>query len=160
MAAIKSQRVTGVNPQPAPISNEVITLRERVAVTAAQLIAGNVVEVAFLPANCVPVGFKVRSDDLDSNAAPTITFDVGIINAAETAVSALAADGGAKWIVASTLSQAGGLLLDTAVSATWKVIGDVLPSSANRIFGLGIVAGAATGAAGVFEVEFSYKAVS
>ena len=158
MAAIKSQRVSGVNPQPAPISNEVITMRERVVLTAAQLLLNNVIEIAFLPANCLPVGYKIRTDSLDSNATKTITFDVGIINAAENAVSVLPADGNAKWVVGSTLAQAGGLLLDTASAASYKIPGDVLPLSTNRIFGLAITAVPATAVGGMVEVEFSYKA--
>ena len=160
MAAIKSQRVSGVNPQPTPISNEVITLRERITLTAAQLLLNNVVEVAFLPANCVPVGYKIRTDTLDSNASKTITFDLGIVNAAENAISTAVNDGNAKWVTGSTLAQAGGFLLDTATAAGWKTIGDVVAMSNNRIFGLAITAAPATAVGGVVEVEFSYKALS
>ena len=160
MAAIKSQRVSGVNPQPTPVSNEVISMRERITLTAAQLLLNNVVEVAFLPANCVPVGYKIRTDTLDSNASKTITFDVGIINTAENAVSTALADGNAKWVSGSTLAQAGGLVVADASAASFKIIGDVLPLSTNRIVGIAITTIPATALGGVLDFEFTYKAVS
>ena len=160
MAAIKSQRVSGVNPQPAPISNELISVRERITLTAAQLLLNNVVEVAYLPANCLPVNYKIRVDTLDSNAAKTITFDVGIINSAENAVSVLPADGNAKWVVGSVLAQAGGLVVADATAASYKIIGDVTALSTNRVVGIAITAVPATGVGGVLDFEFIYKAVS
>lgn len=160
MAAIKLDRVSGVNPQPVPISNEVITLRERINITAVQLANGLPIEIAFLPANCVPVGYKIRTDKLDSNGAPAIVFDVGIINTTETGVSTALNDGNAKWVAGSNLAQAGGLLLDTATAAGWKILGDVVAVSFNRFFGLFITTLPATAQAGMIEVEFSYKALS
>lgn len=157
MAIIKTENVSGINPAPVPIAQEVVTVRERITLTTAQEVTGNVLEFAVLPANCVPVGYKLRSDDIDSVTG--VTLDLGIINAGETAVSASVADGGSKWVTASTLGQAGGLLLDTASAAAWKIPGDVLPSSANRIVGVVFAAGPTTPVAGMIELEFSYRSV-
>lgn len=159
MAIVKTENVTGVNPAPVPIASEVVTVREKLSLTAAQVANGNVLEMALLPAGCVPVGYKIRSADLDSGS-PAITFDVGLVNAGETAISAAAEDGNSKWVTNSTLAQAGGLLLDTASAAAWAILGAVQAVSKNRIFGAVITAGAGTPAAGDFEVEFSYRSVN
>lgn len=157
MPTIKSKVATGVTPTPVPSAQEVMSLRVSVALTAGFVIAANVVELVNLPAGCVPVGYVINADDLDTNAAPTVAFDFGILNDAGLLVSTGANDGGAKWVTASTLAQAGGLLLETASKAAYGVIGAVKAVDANRKVGIVFTAGALTGAAGNIELELFYK---
>lgn len=157
MATIKSSFANGKSIMPIPNGQEVMNVRIAVALTALQAVNANVVEFGELPADCVPVDYKIAATDLDTGATPTIAFDVGILNAAGTAVSATANDGGAKWVAASTLAQAGGLLLATASKAAWDILGVVAPVEAGRKLGLVFTAGAATAAAGTVTLEVSYK---
>lgn len=156
MAKIQSGYANGKSPMPIPSGQEVINVRIAVALTALQVANANIVEFGELPAGCVPVDYKIAATDLDTGAA-TVAFDFGLLNTAGTAVSAVAADGGAKWVAGSTLAQAGGLLLATASKAAWDILGAVTPVEAGRKLGLVFTAGAATAAAGTVTLDVSYK---
>lgn len=158
MATIKSSLANGVVKAPSPSGQEVISLKVSVSLLAAQVAINNVVQLAILPADCVPVGYVVGASDLDTNAAPAVTFDLGVLDAAGTAISADAADGGAKWLAASTLAQGGGIALHTASKTAYDVVGAVqADSGAERIIAIVFAAGAATGANGTVELELFYK---
>lgn len=153
---IKSQYAEGKLQTPVPVAQEVISVRVAVALLAAQVATGNVVEFLELPAGCVPVGYTLVSTDLD--AATGVTIDLGLLTDAGTAVSTDAADGGAKWVAASALGQAGGILLHTASKAAYDIVGEVAGEDVNRTVGLVFAAGATTGADGTVTLELQYKA--
>ena len=158
MAIIKSSTVLGTTPAPQVLDATPMTVNETVSLIAAQSAINNVVELAILPAGCVPISYVLDLDDLDSNGTPTITADLGIINAAETAVSTAAADGGAKWLTANTAAQNGGIVLSNASKAAYDILKAVTPVDYNRIVGIVFPAGAATGQAGKARLEFTYAA--
>lgn len=158
MATIKSNYANGKNPMPIPVAQEVVSVRVLVSLLAAQVVAANVVQLAILPADCVPVGYVIGATDLDTNGAPTAAFDFGILNDAGTAISVEAEDGGDEWIDGSTLAQAGGIALSTASKAAYDVVGAVTSVETDRIVGIVFGASAATGAAGSVELELFYKA--
>lgn len=157
MATIKSKYASGKVPMPIPSGVEVVAVKAAVALTAAEVVNGNVIQLAILPGDCVPVGYILKSDDLDTNGVPTITADLGILNAAGTAISILAADGGDEWIDGSTLPQAGGIALHTASAAAYNVLQAVTPDPEDRIVALVIASAVATAAAGTVQVELFYK---
>ena len=155
MAIVKSNTLLGTTPPIQTIDCGVVTVREKVALTAAQVAANNVVEMAILPAGCVPIGYVLDSDDMDT--ATGLTMDLGVVNAGETAISAAAADGGAKWVTASTLGQAGGILLHTASKAAYDILGAVTPVDFDRKIGV-VFPAVGTSAAGNLRLELSYAA--
>jgi hypothetical protein len=59
--------------------------------------------VANLPAGCLPVGLEIDAATLDSGTA--LAYSVGILNSTETAISTLAADGGAAWLTGQTTGR-------------------------------------------------------
>lgn len=158
METIKSKNVLGQEPAPIPAGQELVTVRIAVALAVGEVLAGNVVELAVLPGDCVPVSYVLESTDLDTNGAPTITADFGIVNEAGTAISVLAADGGDEWIDGSTLPQAGGIVLNTASKAAYDVLKAVQDVETDRIVGVVFATGAATAAAGTVSLELTYKA--
>lgn len=97
------------------------------------LAAADTVALCKLPAGHVPVDFILDTDDLDTDGVPTITMKAGIIGGA---------DDGAL-IATSTVGQAGGLArLDVVAGRR------LAPADVDRLIGLTVVAGAATGAVG------------
>jgi hypothetical protein len=108
----------------------------------AGLAANDVVEMVILPAGYVPVNAHLACEDTDSNGAPTITLDMGLISGAAGAKDN-ARTGGNEAFAASTVAQAGGVAVPTK-----KDFFLVAPSSSDRGFGVKLAAGAATLTAG------------
>lgn len=114
--------------------------------------AGDTYAFLTLPANHVPVDCILTSDDIDTNGAPTVTMSVGVLNAALTAIDTTGSSGGAAWIVASNIGQAGGLARPTTVA-----ISRVTPTSADRIIGVAFPAASATFATGKVSLTLTYR---
>ncbi|MCB5206103.1 LPD38 domain-containing protein [Methylovorus mays] len=127
MAKIQTKYTNGKLPMPIPVAQEKLVQKVTLAITAAQLLLNNVFAMLVLPADCVPVGYVLRSADLDSNGSPAIALDLGVVNAAGNAISTSTVDGGAKWVAGSTLAQAGGILLHTASASAYDALGAVQP---------------------------------
>jgi hypothetical protein len=79
-----NDRLTGRKPTLFPAGGEVVAQRDAVTLVSADLDANDAGSVTILPAGCELVGITYDSDDLDTNASPTITAQVGIMNAADT----------------------------------------------------------------------------
>jgi hypothetical protein len=158
MATIKSEYASGKLPAPIPVAQEVLSAKVKLTLLAAEVAAGNVLQLLVLPADTVPVGYVLNVDDLDSGAA-AVTLDLGILNEAGDGISTAAADGGDEWLDGNTVGQAGGLVLHTATKAAYDVLGAVEASDEDRI--VAVVVGVAPGTAqgGDVELELFYKAV-
>ena len=158
MATIKSAYCDGTKPMPTPSAQETITVYTEVSLTSAQVANGNVVQFFKLPPNCVPVGYAINNDDLDTGGA-AMTADFGILNDAGTAISTAAADGGDEWIDGSTVLTGAALTLHTASRAVYDVLKAVTPSATSeRIVALVFMSAPTTPASGGIGVEFSYRA--
>lgn len=142
----------GMKPMPVATGSEVVAVREEISL-AANPGVGDILAMLDLPADHVPVDAILDADDLDTNGAPTVTLDVGVLNAAKDNIDVTAASGGGKWITASTVGQAGGL-----VRPTTKEITRVQASSANRKVGVRVNAASATFAAGKVGLTLMYRA--
>jgi len=150
MAKIESLYGSGKLPAPIPVAQEVLSAKAKVVLTAAQVASGNIVTFVVLPADCVPVGYVINADDLDSGVA-ALTFDFGLLNAAETAIET-------ELVANSTLAQAGGLLLHTASKAAYDLLSGVAVDDVDRVVGIKFDTAAGTAAGGDIEVELLYKA--
>lgn len=62
------------------MAGEVKYQRGVIALDATALAATDVLDACVLPPHCVPVDAIIDTDDLDSNGAPTLTLDVGLIS--------------------------------------------------------------------------------
>jgi len=115
MALIQSDWAKLNKAYPSPqFAGHTVTMRFSIALTTAQLVTGNIIELAPLPAGCVPVGVTLDSDDLDSGTAALL--DVGIMSGAFGDNDA-ARTCGAEFISQSNVAQAGGVVRPTLVSA-------------------------------------------
>ena len=141
-------------PAPNPAGSEVQSMRFEFDLSAA-LALNDLIVMGVLPAGCMPVDWALDTDDLDSNASPTITLDVGIFKSDLSDLSTATADGGALWGSALTTAQAGGFVRNTGTAST-----RVTPESdTDRFVGVKVHAAPATGATtGVIGLTLQYRA--
>ena len=144
-----NDHLTGRNPAVYPAGAEVVAVRSAIDLVAADLDANDAGAVAILPAGCVPVGVVYDSDDLDTNASPTIAASVGFVNAGETDLD------GTAWATGITTSQAGGALSLTLTPAVMRMAA----TQTDRKVGIKFTAAAATKAAGQVGLTLLYRAV-
>jgi hypothetical protein len=151
MTTYKTAYASGTFPMPIADDAETIVCK-MVFNLSAVLASGDVVQFGFLPADHVPVDYAIYNDDLD--AAASGAFDFGILTTAGTAISTAAADGGGKWLTASTIIQAAAFTRATAD----KHLRVTPVAATNRIIAAVMTGSCTTTATGVFGVVFSYKA--
>lgn len=110
--------------------------------TAAQLVTGNMFDLGILPAGHVISNAILISDDIDTNATPAVTLDVGILSGTPgDATSDRTMDD--VIFAASTVGQSG-----TAASASAKSAFIIKPTNDHRSIGLKVKQQPATAAAG------------
>jgi len=127
----------------------VVSARGSVAVDGT-LTADDILKLVPLPANCVLMDLVLDTDDLDTHETPTITLDVGILNAAFEAI-----ESGQEFLTESTIAQAGGVVrASTAVKALCRIP----PSMSTRYLGVKVHTAAATAAAsGTVGLTVTYR---
>lgn len=152
----------GRTPIIAPSDTGDITVRFKLPLAIGDLTLNNLGNFGILPAGCVPVSLIVDSDDLDSNASPTIVWQLGVGNGAvtnnvqsstTTAISTATADGGAAWATGVTVSQAGGQIMPFS-----KALARIAPTTYDRYLAIQATAAAATAVAGEIGVTLTYRA--
>lgn len=139
--------LTGRKPVVSPAGGEVVAVRFAINLVAADLDANDVGAVGILPAGCLPVGLVYDSDDLDTNASPTIAASVGPINAGETDLSSV-------WASGITASQGGTAVTVDLSTAAMRLA----PSVSDTKIGLKFTAASATKAAGQVGLTLLYRA--
>lgn len=166
MSTKQSATCSGQKPAPIPMGMEVVSQYEEVSLATTDIDLADVIQMAVLPANCVPEGYILDLSDMDTGASPTLAFKFGLLGTTVTngqrtddaTVSIAAADGGDEWIDGSTLGQAGGIALHTASAALFRVLKDVTPVNYDRKVALVVSAAAATAAAGTAALQLLYRA--
>ena len=154
MALKQNQFALGQYPMPVPSGAEVISQRLLYDSAVHGAVALNdIIEMGFLPEECVPVDWVLDCSDLDSNGSPAIVLAVGILTAAKDDISTVAADGGAAWASGLTTAQAGGMVRPTT-RPTWLT----QPSNSRRSVGVKVSTAAATFQAGTIGLTLSYRA--
>jgi len=149
--------LTGRKPVPNAAGIELIAQRFSINLTTADLANGVIGAVGLLPAGHLPVAFEVDASQLDSNGAPTLAYSIGILNAAGTALSTAAADGGAAWATGQTTGRtAGGSASGLIASRPMKTA--VQSTTADRQIAILLTAAAATAVAGDFNLTLYYRA--
>lgn len=138
----------GRKPVVYPAGSEVVAVRFPIALVAADLDANDTGAVAILPAGCVPVGLVYDSDDLDTNASPTIAASVGPVNAGATDLSS-------TWASGITASQSGAAVNVALSTAAMRLAAN---ATADTRIGIKFTAAAATKAAGEVGLTLLYRA--
>ena len=142
MALYQSRQVkAGVCAASADEANDLMAITGEFIVPAG-LALNDVIEFGAYPADTMAVDLIVTTQDLDTNATPTIVLNAGILSG-DYAKADASRTCGAEFISASTVGQAGGVA--RAVVAT-GLLG--APSLSDRGFGLKVATAAATLAVG------------
>jgi hypothetical protein len=147
MALRKTDHAAGTKIMPTPTTaDDTMSVRMEYSLGGAVIANGDVIYFGDLPENCVVVDWAIDNDDLDAGA--TLSGDLGILNAAKTAVDTAAANGGA-WLSNSTSLQAAAftrmsaqtVAIQTAIarmtaSQTPRPVGFVAEAAGNTTTGL------------------------
>lgn len=144
----RNDYLDGRKPVVFPAGGEVVAVRFPIDLVAADLDANDTGAVALLPAGCVPVGLVFDSDDLDTNASPTISASVGPVNAGETDLSEV-------WASGITASRDGSAVTVALSKAAMRMTAPV----ADLKIGVKFTAASATKAAGQVGLTLLYRAV-
>jgi hypothetical protein len=146
---------TGRAQAPTTFDGSVMAVRSAVSLATADLANGTVGGLAILPAGAIPVAFELDATQLDSNGTPTLAYSVGVLNAAQTAISTATADGGAAWATGQTTGRtSGGSASGIVASRPAKL---VTPSTSDRTIGVSLTAAAATAVAGTLAMTLWYR---
>ena len=105
----------------------------------AGIAVNDVIQLIDLPANLEVVDWKFMSDDIDSNATPTVAFTLGVLNAGRTAIGAGATD---AWTAAGGITCPQTACQNTPSGAT--AANHFIPGRVARAIGLVATAAAAT----------------
>src|SRR4030067_1066735 len=155
----KSKHVIGKVPMPEPMGKEPITCFESMAIATTDQGLADVWQFFVLPACCLPVGYTVGLTDMDTGT-PAMTVHFGLLDAAGTAISTVAADGGAAWLTSLAASGAAAITSDTTTKAAYDILKAVTVSTVDRIVAFVVAVIPATAAAGTASLQFSYKAAN
>lgn len=138
--------LTGRRQTVTPSGCEVVAQRATIAMAAADLDANDTGTVNILPAGCVLVGVIYDSADLDTNGTPTITAQVGLVNALDTDLSTVLAS-------SITASRDG-----TSVHLVTTEMIRLAPAAVDRRVGVKFTAASATKAVGEVGLTLLYRA--
>ncbi|MBI1202614.1 MAG: hypothetical protein GC182_08905 [Rhodopseudomonas sp.] len=134
-------------------AGDLASIRAEISLATGDLTLNKIIEMLPLPANCTGVDFIFDTDDLDSDGAPTITIDIGVMSGeygdpdpddARTC--------GAEIFSAATTAQAGGVARPTLVTAF-----RIAPTDADRGIGVKIHAAPAAAQAGKIGLTATYR---
>ncbi|CEJ15947.1 hypothetical protein BN1110_06298 [bacterium YEK0313] len=113
----------------------------------------DILELAVIPAGCRPVEVTVDSDDLDTNATPTLAFDVGMMSG-DVGDPSPARTCGAEFLTGAQIGRTGGVAKPSTASAY-----RVPPAPVARSIGVKITTAAATAAPGQIGITVLYATV-
>jgi hypothetical protein len=148
----QSEHATGNRIAPTPRgAGDLTSYRARVNIVPGDTALNTIIEMGPLPAGTELVDVILDSDDLDSNAAPTITLDVGILSG-PFGLNDNTRTIDASIMSASNVAQAGGVARPSLASALRITRSDV-----DRGIGIKVKAAAATGQAGVLGLTAIYR---
>lgn len=147
--------ITGRAPVPTPSGGEVVAVRFTLALATGDLALNTIGQVGILPAGCVPVGLPIiDATDLDSGAGAGV-YQLGILDAAGTAISSAAADGGGDW---GNTGTAVATAFNKQITPTLNNIANVAASASDRKLGVKVTTAPSTAVAGTLGVTLFYRA--
>ena len=138
-----------------PAAGGLVAVRFPLAMAVGDLAVSTIGHVGFLPAGCVPVEVRVDGTDMDSGAGAAV-YQVGILDAAGTALSTAAADGGGVW---GDTGVAAATAFDKSLTRTLNAMATVTKADADRRVGVRIATAPSTAVAGTLGVTLVYRSV-
>ena len=133
-----------------PAGAEHTSMRFTLAMGTADLALNTIGQIGILPAGCVPVQVMVDGTDMDSGAAAMV-LNVGILDAAGTAMSTATADGGAAWGSTTAVNTAFQQQILSQPMAT------VTRSDVDRKIGVRVLTAPTAAVAGTLGLTLTYR---
>jgi len=146
--------LTGRAPVVTPAGAEIIASRFTIALPVGDLALNTIGQIGVLPAGCVPVDVRVDGSDMDSGAGAAV-FQVGVLDAAGTAFSTAAADGGGVW---GDTSTAVATAFDKPLTRTLNNMATVTAAATDRKIGIKVATAPSTAVAGTIGLTLFYRA--
>jgi hypothetical protein len=142
-----------------PQGAECVAVRSSIALTTGNLAINTIGEVHILPAGCIPIGLTMDATDLDTGAGAAI-YQFGILDAAGTAFSTAAVDGGAAWGSTIAAGIGGGGATSAAFSQPiyGQPISAVTAVGYDRKIGMKVTTAPTTPAAGTVTMTLCFTA--
>lgn len=157
MGTLKSDFANGKRTFPMPSGSASVEVRAEITLAAA-LALNDVLYFGDLPDGCVVTDWALDSDDVDTGA--TLTVDLGLLNAAGSAVSSAAADGG-KWLTNSTAPRAASVTrMSAGTVAEQTALARMSPTSTPRKVGAVVTAAGAGGVTNKVGLTVRYRAAN
>lgn len=157
MATLKSDFAKGLRQLPQPSGSETVSARMQITLAAA-IATSDILQFGELPDGCVVEGWTLDNDDVDTGA--NLALDLGILDAAGTAVSSAAANGG-KWLSASTAGQAAAVTHSSAgTAAAQTALLRMTPADTKRMVGAVATVGGAGGVGNKVGLTVRYRAAN
>lgn len=154
MAFTKSNDyLTGRKPVPTPADASLACVRFELALATGDLALNTIGAIGVLPAGYIPVDVYVDGSDMDSSTAALI-LDIGVLDAAGTAISTAAGDGGGKWGSTTAVNTA----FYQRLTPTLNAMATVLPATADRQIAVKVATAPTTAVAGTLGVTLFYRA--
>lgn len=152
MSLIQGRVVKGGTSVPYPAYAGVVVAAAFSHTLTAAPAVGDIIEIGCLPHGCRLVDAIIVSDDLDSNAAPLITLDVGVMSG-EFGVDDAARICDASILSASQLARNGGVARPSDKGAF-----RIPATNKDRSIGVKVTAAAATFQQGKVDITLLYQA--
>lgn len=152
---LQSNTAKGTNVAPTPAgAGEMVSYRAEIDLTAAQVVDDQIIEMGPLPANCDLVDVILDGDELDTNGAPTLTANVGVMSG-DFGVNDGARTVGAELmaVLAATMGTANGFVQRPTTVGAFRIA----RSNVDRGIGIHFTAAAATAAAGKLGLTVIYR---
>ena len=147
---VQSPYASGALVAPTPSEQNVCSYHAIIDLTAAQVAASTIIEMGPLPAGCTLSEIVVDVDSLDTNATPSLTFNVGLMSGTFGKYD-VTRTCDATIMSGETTAQAGGVARPTLVTAYRKPV-----SQTDVGIGVEIITGPATAAAGNLGIWVHY----
>lgn len=150
MSLLRNSVALGKIPMPNANDSALVAFRMSFTLTA-DVAAGDIIELGYLPADTVPVDLILDTDDLDTGSTGTVS--VGLLNSGKTDLDTTAS-GGSAWLTAQSVQAAGA---ERADSAGLLAMSRCAANGNNRPLGVKIVGEAAAAAGAVIGVTLYYR---
>lgn len=145
--------ITGRKPVVFPAGSDLTTVNFELALTAGDLALNTIGQIGILPAGCIPVEARVYGDDVDSGAGAGV-YQIGILDAPGTGISAAAADGGGAW---GDTGAAVATAFDKLLTRTLNNMAKVQAAQVDRKIALKVTTAPTTPVAGTIGVALTYR---
>ena len=143
--------ITGRKPVPSADSFGLVAIRFTLDLATDDLALNTIGQIGVLPAGAEPVALIVDGTDMDSSTA-ALVLQFGILDAAGTAFSTAAADGGAAWGSTTASNAAFQQQIFSQPMATVK------QAKTDRKLGMKVAAAPTTAVAGTVGATLMYRA--